>query len=91
MPSSSSATSSSSCARPRTCTPTRSRTSSELDAACSSGLRAAGVRTTINTDGTYLLGTTLRQEFELLLAHGILDASDVSACIETARQATFVR
>src|SRR5215470_2509890 len=39
-------------------------------------LRAAGVRTTINTDGTYLLGTTLRKEFELLLAHRILSDSD---------------
>ena len=28
-------------------------------------LRDAGVRTTINTDGTYLLRTTLRREFEL--------------------------
>jgi adenosine deaminase len=53
--------------------------------------RAAGVRTTINTDGTYLLGTTLRKEFELLLAHDILTAADAQRCIETARQATFLR
>ena len=52
--------------------------------------RTAGVRTTVNTDGTYLLGTTLRNEFELLLAHGILTPADAAACIETARQATFV-
>ena len=35
-------------------------------------LRAAGVRMTINTDGTYLLGTTLRQEFNLLLIENIV-------------------
>ena len=54
-------------------------------------LRHAGVRTTINTDGTYLLGTTLRHEFELLLAHDVLGIDDVPRVIETARQATFVR
>ena len=46
---------------------------------------------TINTDGTYLLGTTLRQEFDLLLAHQIFDSSEALRSIETARQATFVR
>jgi adenosine deaminase len=55
------------------------------------GLRDGGVRTTVNTDGTYLLRTTLRREFELLLAHQVLDADDVLRSIETARQATFVR
>jgi adenosine deaminase len=55
------------------------------------GLRDAGVRTTVNTDGTYLLGTTLRREFELLLAHQVLGEDDVLRCIETARQATFIR
>jgi adenosine deaminase len=54
-------------------------------------LRRGGVRTTINTDGTYLLRTTLREEFDLLLAHGILSPADALDCIETARQATFVR
>jgi adenosine deaminase len=54
-------------------------------------LRDAGVRTTVNTDGTYLLRTTLRNEIELLLAHQVLDRTDVLRCIETARQATFVR
>jgi adenosine deaminase len=52
--------------------------------------RAAGVRTTINTDGTYLLGTTLRKEFDLLLEHGILNNVEASRCIETARSATFL-
>jgi adenosine deaminase len=55
------------------------------------GLRDAGVRTTVNTDGTYLLGTTLRREFELLLTHQVLGGDDVLRCIETARQATFIR
>ena len=54
-------------------------------------LRDAGVRTTVNTDGTYLLRTTLRREFELLLAHRVLDSDGVLRSIETARQATFVR
>ena len=54
-------------------------------------LQDAGVRTTVNTDGTYLLGTTLRREFELLLAHRVLDIDHVLRSIETARQATFVR
>jgi adenosine deaminase len=54
-------------------------------------LRDGGVRTTINTDGTYLLRTTLRREFELLMAHEVLEPDDVLRAIETARQATFVR
>ena len=53
--------------------------------------RAAGVQTTINTDGTYLLRTTLRKEFERLLAHDVLTPADALRCIETARQATFLR
>jgi adenosine deaminase len=54
-------------------------------------LLAAGVPTTINTDGTYLLRTTLRQEFDLLLGHGVLTLAEAYRCIETARRATFVR
>ncbi|HEY7955503.1 MAG TPA: adenosine deaminase [Polyangia bacterium] len=53
--------------------------------------REAGVRTTINTDGTYLLGTTLRQEFDLLLSSEILTDGEVTRCIETARAASFLR
>jgi adenosine deaminase len=52
--------------------------------------RAAGVRLTINTDGTYLLGTTLRREFDLLLEAGALSPADARLCIETARAATFL-
>jgi hypothetical protein len=53
-------------------------------------LRHAGVRMTINTDGTYLLGTHLRSEFNLLLAHGILDDREAQRCVATARSATFI-
>jgi len=53
--------------------------------------RRAGVRTTVNTDGTYLLGTTLRREFELLLGNGIVSEGEAQRCIETARAATFLR
>jgi adenosine deaminase len=53
--------------------------------------RAAGVRLTINTDGTYLLGTTLRNEFNLLLESGALTAADAKLHIETARAASFLR
>ena len=53
-------------------------------------LRAAGVRTTVNTDGTYIIGTTLRREFNLLLAHGVLSPADALQAIDTARHATFV-
>lgn len=52
--------------------------------------RRAGVRTTVNTDGTYLLGTTLRREFDLLLAHNIVSEGEALKCIETARAATFL-
>ncbi len=53
-------------------------------------LRAAGVRLTVNTDGTYLLGTHLRQEFDLLLEHGIVSEGEVHAYIGNARAATFI-
>jgi adenosine deaminase len=53
--------------------------------------RAGGVRMTVNTDGTYMLGTTLRAEFDLLLDSGILTPSDAQRCIETARRASFLR
>ncbi len=52
---------------------------------------AAGVRFTVNTDGTYLLGTTLRQEFDLLLGSGAISAAEAQRCIEIAREATFIR
>jgi adenosine deaminase len=49
-----------------------------------------GVRHTINTDGPYLLSTHLRQEFDLLLNHGLITESEALRCIETAKQATFI-
>jgi adenosine deaminase len=48
------------------------------------------VRFTINTDGPYLLGTHLRQEFDLLLAAGVLSDAQAAHCIATARAATFI-
>jgi adenosine deaminase len=51
----------------------------------------AGVRFTINTDGPYLLMTHMRQEFDLLLSSGGLTEPQAFACIDVARQATFVR
>lgn len=52
--------------------------------------REHGVRTTINTDGTYLLGTTLKQEFDLLLRQGIISGAEARSCVETARAASFL-
>jgi adenosine deaminase len=49
-----------------------------------------GVRFTINTDGPYLLGTHLRQEFDLLLNAGLVNDAEALRCIETAKQATFI-
>ena len=60
------AASCSSSARRRTCARTRSPTwpiCKRVFDSCA----PRGVRLTINTDGTYLLGTTLRKEFDLLL------------------------
>jgi len=48
------------------------------------------VRFTINTDGPYLLGTHLRQEYDMLLAADALTEAQAFRCIETARQATFI-
>jgi hypothetical protein len=45
---------------------------------------------TINTDGPYLLGTHLRQEYDLLLGAGVLSEADAFRCIETAKSATFI-
>ena len=53
-------------------------------------LGSAGVRLTINTDGTYLLGTHLRQEFDLLLDEAIVTPSQVQQFIANARAASFI-
>ena len=53
-------------------------------------LRAAGVRMTINTDGTYLLGTTLRKEFDFLLGTQIISPGEAQAYIANAKAASFM-
>jgi adenosine deaminase len=53
-------------------------------------LRDAGVRRTINTDGTYLLGTTLRKEFNLLVGEGIVTDGEARQFIANARSASFM-
>lgn len=52
--------------------------------------RAHGVRFTINTDGTYILGTDLRREVELLVKAGILSGDDVARCFADAADASFL-
>lgn len=49
-----------------------------------------GVDFTINTDATYMLGTDLRREVELLVTAGILSGAEVARCFETARKASFI-
>jgi adenosine deaminase len=49
-----------------------------------------GVPFTINTDGPYLLGTHLRQEYELLIDAGLLTDDEALRCIETTKRATFL-
>jgi adenosine deaminase len=49
------------------------------------------VKITINTDGTYLLGTDLRREVELLATNNILDADEIAACFENAQAASFLQ
>jgi adenosine deaminase len=53
-------------------------------------LRDGGVRMTINTDGTYLLGTTLRKEFNLLVGEGIVSDGEARQFIANARAASFM-
>lgn len=51
--------------------------------------RDNGVRFTINTDATYMLGTDLRREVELLTEAKILGAEDVAWCFANAKDALF--
>jgi adenosine deaminase len=51
---------------------------------------AHGVRFTINTDATYILGTDLRREVELLVAAGILTGDEVARCFANAAEASFL-
>ena len=51
---------------------------------------AHDVRFTINTDGTYILGTDLRREVELLVKAGVLSGDEVARCFATAAEASFL-
>ena len=53
-------------------------------------LKKHDVPFTINSDGPELLGTSVREEFELLLEKKILTPEDVAAVTKMAKQATFV-
>jgi adenosine deaminase len=46
---------------------------------------------TINSDGPELLATNVKEEFERLMAHGILTEDDVKYCTKQAREASFIR
>jgi adenosine deaminase len=52
---------------------------------------AHGVKFTINTDATYMLGTDLRREAELLVTDGILTGDELARCFATAEEASFLR
>lgn len=51
---------------------------------------AKRVKFTINTDATYMLGTDLRREVELLVKADILSASEVAQCFRNAEAALFL-
>ena len=52
--------------------------------------QSAGVPFTINTDGTYLCGTNLRQEFGLLMDRGFLTETAAEVCRQRAFEASFL-
>lgn len=52
---------------------------------------ANGVKFTINTDATYLLGTDLRREVELVVRNGILSGEEVAQCFNNATDALFLQ
>jgi adenosine deaminase len=45
---------------------------------------------TINTDGTYLLGTNMKQEIDLLVNARVLSPVEALSAVQTAYQATFI-
>jgi adenosine deaminase len=51
---------------------------------------AHSVPFTINTDATYMLGTDLRREVELIYRAGILGADEIRRCFEIASEASFL-
>ena len=54
-------------------------------------LKKHGVAFTINSDGPELLGTTVKEEFEKLVAKEILTQKDVEECTKVAKSATFLK
>lgn len=50
----------------------------------------AGVRFTINTDGPYLLDTSMRGEVKLLREAGLLSEEQLEQALRWAREATFI-
>ena len=55
-----------------------------------STLKAHAVRFTINSDGPELLGTTVKEEFERLIARGILSEEDIMRCTTIAKKVSFI-
>jgi adenosine deaminase len=55
-----------------------------------STIKSNGVPFTINSDGPELLGTSVKEEFEVLIAKGILTQEDVISCTKTAKEVSFV-
>jgi adenosine deaminase len=51
---------------------------------------AHGVRFTLNTDGPYLLDTSLRREVDMLLTGMVLANEQIEQCFRWARAATFL-
>jgi adenosine deaminase len=54
-------------------------------------LKESGVLFTINSDGPELLGTSVKEEFERLVAKGILTMEDVTRYGTVAKESTFIR
>ena len=54
-------------------------------------LKQHGVPFTINSDGPELLGTSVREEFEVLIAKNILTSEDVISCTKTAKEVSFIK
>jgi adenosine deaminase len=46
---------------------------------------------TINTDGPYMLGTSMQDEFRLLLNSGTLSVKEAKMCIMNGQRASFIR
>jgi len=51
---------------------------------------ARGVRFTLNTDGPYLLDTSMRREVDLVRDHGVLSEEQIAQSFRWAREASFI-